>query len=358
MDTITNVDAYMAQFNEEERVQLQTLRQFIRQICPSAEETMRWGMPTYRYCGFNLVHFAQQKHHIGFYPADTGVNAFQQRLTTFTCTKGSIHFENGKVLPKKLINDILIYRMKENEQYAIEKEQKNWTLSRVRKELHTLGNERTKRLLKRYGAQEPYDGVAVKDLKQLMKKTGKQHSLAMALYDTGHYDAMYFAGMIAQPDHMCKEDFEHWMKLAYCYGISDHIVAVTLAETTFAQELANDWIDHEEERYQSAGWSCYIWLLGVKPDDTFIIEQIRQYLNKIEITYATHSDHMQQVLCDFMTAVAISYQPLHKDAYERIKQLADRLDDKENKHLLRAHRQIETAIEKRRIGFKRKHVRC
>lgn len=355
MLTITSVDAYIAQFSKEEQKRLQFLRDLIKQLCPDSEEKISWGMPSYVYAGFNLVHFAQHKQHIGFYPADTGVNAFQQRLESYTCTKGSIHFEDHKNLPKKLIQDIVRFRIKENKQYAFEKQQKQWTVARVKKELKAYGNERSKRILKCYGVREPYDGVAIKDMKELMKKTGKQHMLSMALYETCHYDAMYFAGMIAEPNLMCKEDFDHWMKLAYCYGISDYIVAVTLAETSFAQELSDEWIQYQEELYQSAGWSCYIWLLGTNSDNAFVKEKLQRYMKIIEHSLYEHSDHLQHVMCDFIMAVAVSFKPLHQEAYLLAKQM---VAYKKNDDLSHTLDQIEKAIKNNRIGFKRKGVRC
>lgn len=48
--------------------------------------------------------------------------------------------------------------------------------------------------------------------------------LAEELYATGNYDAMYLAGMIAEPDKMTEEDFNRWMDGAYFYMISDFIV--------------------------------------------------------------------------------------------------------------------------------------
>jgi uncharacterized protein YdhG (YjbR/CyaY superfamily) len=38
----------------------------------------------------NLVHFAAFKNHIGFYPAPSGVAAFQDRLARYKGAKGSV----------------------------------------------------------------------------------------------------------------------------------------------------------------------------------------------------------------------------------------------------------------------------
>jgi len=40
--------------------------------------------------------------------------------------------------------------------------------------------------------------------------------LAEQLYTTGNYDAMYFAGIIADPNAMTEADFERWMDAVSC----------------------------------------------------------------------------------------------------------------------------------------------
>lgn len=41
---------------------------------------------------------------------------------------------------------------------------------------------------------------------------------------------------------MTEADFDRWMEGAYFYMISDFVVAVTLAETDFAQAVSDRWI--------------------------------------------------------------------------------------------------------------------
>ena len=76
-------------------------------------------MPTYQLHG-NLVHFAAFKHHIGFYPTPTGVEAFQDALAPYQHAKGSIRFLLDQSIPFDLIRKIVEFRAKEN----LEKAQK------------------------------------------------------------------------------------------------------------------------------------------------------------------------------------------------------------------------------------------
>jgi uncharacterized protein YdhG (YjbR/CyaY superfamily) len=71
--------------------QRQELRATIRAAAPEAEEVISYQMPTYRLHG-NLVHFAAYPGHIGFYPAPSGIAAFQERLAHYKGAKGSVQF--------------------------------------------------------------------------------------------------------------------------------------------------------------------------------------------------------------------------------------------------------------------------
>jgi 3-methyladenine DNA glycosylase AlkD len=73
------------------------------------------------------------------------------------------------------------------------------TAEEVVAELKALGNEQTKKTLLKHGATEPFFGVKVEDLKKVLKTVKGNHPLALELYDTGISDAMYLAGLLADP---------------------------------------------------------------------------------------------------------------------------------------------------------------
>ncbi|MGE7053136.1 DNA alkylation repair protein, partial [Paenibacillus glucanolyticus] len=108
-------------------------------------------------------------------------------------------------------------------------------------ELEGLGKERLKKMYLSNGAHEPLFGVATGAMKPMAKTIKINQPLAEQLYATGNYDAMYFAGIIADPQAMTAADFDRWMDAAYFYMLSDYVVAVTLAETNIAQEVADQW---------------------------------------------------------------------------------------------------------------------
>ena len=230
----------------------------------------------------------------------------------------------------------------------------------VMQELEALSKERTKKIYVSNGAHEPLFGVATGQMKPIAKKIKKNQPLAEQLYSTGNYDAMYFAGVIADPKAMTESDFNRWIDSAYFYMLSDYVVAVTLAEADIAQEVADQWIASGEELKMSAGWSCYCWLLGNRPDGEFSESKLANMLEIVQNTIHDSPERTKYAMNNFLYTVGVSYLPLHDKAVEIANAVGpvEVQRDKTKSKVLHASENIQKAVDKGQIGFKRKHVRC
>ncbi|TKI57202.1 DNA alkylation repair protein [Brevibacillus antibioticus] len=233
-------------------------------------------------------------------------------------------------------------------------------LETIMQELEALGKERTKKIYLSNGAHEPLFGVATGAMKPMARKIKINQPLAEQLYATGNYDAMYFAGVIADPKAMTKADFDRWMDSAYFYMLSDYVVAVTLSEADIAQEVADQWITSGEELRMSAGWSCYCWLLGNRPDREFSESKITNMLETVKNTIHDAPERTKYAMNQFIYTVGTSYLPLHDKAVEIAKAVGpvEVQKDKAKSKFLNAFDHIQKAMSKGQLGFKRKHVRC
>ncbi|MFK4476713.1 3-methyladenine DNA glycosylase AlkD [Bacillus sp. RC206] len=192
-------------------------------------------------------------------------------------------------------------------------------------------------------------------MKPIAKKIKLNQELAEKLYATGNYDAMYFAGIIADPKAMSESDFDRWMDGAYFYMLSDYVVAVTLSESNIAQDVADRWIASGDELTMSAGWSCYCWLLGNRKDN-----EISDMLEIVKNTIHDSPERTKSAMNNFLNTVAISYVPLHEKAVETAKEvgIVEVKRDKKKSSLLNASESIQKELDRGRLGFKRKYVRC
>ena len=156
------------------------------------------------------------------------------------------------------------------------------TVTEVVAELKNLGNDQAKRVFMNHGTTGLYLGVQVKDLKLIQKKIKKNHELALELYNTGILDAMYLAGLIAEPGKMTKEQLQHWVKEGKWYMIWEYTVAWMAAESEHGWELALEWIDSNNEGIATAGWSTLSGLVALKPDSNLDIDVLKKLLNRVE----------------------------------------------------------------------------
>src|SRR5205814_78225 len=96
-------------------------------------------------------------------------------------------------------------------------------------------------------------GVKIEYLKKIQKRIKKDYRLALDLYDTGVYDAMYLAGLIADDAQMTKKDLQRWAEKAQMPLVGCTVPWVA-SGSPHAWEIAREWIDSKNERIASAGW--------------------------------------------------------------------------------------------------------
>lgn len=111
--TYESIDHYISTFPPDIQEILELIRQVIREAAPEATEKISYQMPTFAQHG-NVVHFAAFKRHIGFYPAPSGIVAFEQELAPYIAGKGTIQFPLDKPIPYELITKIVKFRVAEN----------------------------------------------------------------------------------------------------------------------------------------------------------------------------------------------------------------------------------------------------
>lgn len=233
-------------------------------------------------------------------------------------------------------------------------------LDEVLQVLEESATEHTKKNYLSRGVREPLFGVPTGAMKPLKKRIGVDQALADALWDTGNYDAMYFAGMIADVDAMSAGDFDRWIDRAYCRMLSDFVVAVTLAESDLAQPVALGWIRSGDEARASAGWACYEWLLAWRPDTFFDTDEVSALLDLAGATIQTAPDRVKPAIRNFVVAVGVSYMPLHDHAVRTAESIGSVAitSDGERRVLGSVAEPIRLAEAKGRLGFKRRAVRC
>ena len=116
----STIDGYIRQFPRAVQEKLSSLRATIRRNAPDATEKISYRMPTF-FQKKNLVHFAAYEHHIGFYPAASGIAGFRDEMSGYITSKGAVQFPIDEPLPLDLVARIVRFRVAENEAKAAAK---------------------------------------------------------------------------------------------------------------------------------------------------------------------------------------------------------------------------------------------
>ncbi len=177
------------------------------------------------------------------------------------------------------------------------------TLNEVMQQLQQFGNEGTKKVLVKHGAREPFFGVKVEDLKKIQKKIKSDYALSLELYNTGNSDAMYLAGLIAEPGKMTRDDLNNWVEKAYWYYLSEFTVPWVTSESRYGIELALQWIDSEKENVASTGWATFASIAAVKKDSEIDAGLYNKLLERVTKTIHKEKNRVRHTMNNFVIAV-------------------------------------------------------
>jgi uncharacterized protein YdhG (YjbR/CyaY superfamily) len=109
-----NVDEYISAAPKEVQDKLREVRAAIREVAPTAHESISYGMPYYDYKG-RLVWFGLQKAFIGLYLRPPVIEEHKNELAGYETTKSAVHLQLNRKIPVPLIKKLVKARIKINE---------------------------------------------------------------------------------------------------------------------------------------------------------------------------------------------------------------------------------------------------
>jgi 3-methyladenine DNA glycosylase AlkD len=184
------------------------------------------------------------------------------------------------------------------------------TADDILNELKPLGSESYKRTMLRHGAQEPIYGVKIEELQKIRKRIKRDYQLALDLFDTGVYDAMYLAGLIADDLRMTKRDLNRWVKQAKSPTIAEYTVPWVAAEGKHGWELGLEWIESKPEQIAAAGWATISNVLSIKDDAELDLPELKRLLGRVEKTIHNERNRVRYAMNGFVIALGCCVKSL------------------------------------------------
>ncbi len=234
------------------------------------------------------------------------------------------------------------------------------TAKEILEELRPLGNAGYKRVIFNHGVKEPCFGVKISDLQKIVKRIKRDYQLALDLYDTGNYDAMYLAGLIADDARMTKADLRRWVAKAYCRGLCGATVPWVAAGSAHGWELALEWIDSAKPLVATAGWATLGSLMSIKEDSQLDLAALKQLLQRVWKEIHQAPDLVRYPMNSFVIAVGSCVRPLTDPAIQTAEKIGPVMADLGNNscQVPFAPDYIRKVQQRGTIGKKRKSAKC
>lgn len=228
-------------------------------------------------------------------------------------------------------------------------------------ELQALGRESYKRvMMKNHGVKEPYFGVPIGEMKKIQKRIRKDYRLALELYATGNYDAMYLAGLVADDAQMTHSDLQGWVEGAYAAGLSGWTVPSVAAGNPHGYALAREWVESPKPLVAAAGWATLSALVSVRPDAELDLTELKRLLGRVRKSIHRAPDAVRYQMNMFLIAVGSYVAPLTECALETAEQIGPVTADLGNNdcQVFSAPDYIRRVRQRGATGKKRKSAKC
>lgn len=211
-----------------------------------------------------------------------------------------------------------------------------------------------------HGIKEPCFGVKISELQKIRRRIKKDYRLALELYATRNYDAMYLAGLIADDARMTKRDLQRWVAQAYCGALAGTVVAWVATGSPYGHELAMEWIDSKREITAAAGWATLSSLVSVKDDAELDLAELKALLARVRKTIHQQPDLVRYQMNGFVICVGSYVAPLTALALAEGEKIGPVTADLGNNacEVPFAPGYIEKVRQHGSIGKKRKSAKC
>jgi 3-methyladenine DNA glycosylase AlkD len=226
--------------------------------------------------------------------------------------------------------------------------------------LKELGQESYKKVLLKHDIKEPLYGVKIEELQKIRKQIKNGHELALQLYDTGIYDAMYLAGLMVLPELMTTNQLQSWAERANAPVLREYTVAWVAAEGKHGITKAAEWIKSREEGIASTGWATLANIVAITADKDLDIPMLKNLLTYVAQNINSSRNRVKQAMNGYVIAVGIYVKELNELAKQTGQTIGKVVVDKGDTacKVPFSVEYIEKAEGKGAIGKKKKSARC
>jgi 3-methyladenine DNA glycosylase AlkD len=201
----------------------------------------------------------------------------------------------------------------------------------------------------RYGIpSDNASGVSVADIRLLAKKLGRNHALALALWETGNYEARMLTPFIDEPARVTPTQMDRWCRDFDSWAICDALCFHLFDKTPHAWPKIAKWSTRREEFVKRAAFALLASVAlhdKTAPDAPFLKSFVL-----IERAATDDRNFVKKAVSWALRGIGKRNSALHAAAVKLAHRLADSLNPAARWTGKDALRDLATAATLRRLG--------
>lgn len=128
--------------------------------------------------------------------------------------------------------------------------------SQIIKKLKSLANSKNVEGMVRFGINSKNTlGVNIPVLRKIAKEIGKNHQLALELWNSGFHEARILAGLIDKTEEVTGKQMEQWVKDFDSWDVCDQVCSSLFDKTDFVWQKLEEFTKRKEEFVKRTGFT-------------------------------------------------------------------------------------------------------
>ncbi|MGF3553999.1 MAG: DNA alkylation repair protein [Thermoplasmatota archaeon] len=162
-------------------------------------------------------------------------------------------------------------------------------------------------------------GISIYNLRPLASKIGKNHELALKLWDSGIHDARLLAVFIDDPTQVTSKQMDNWVKDFDSWDVCDQACTSLFDLTPFAWKKVLEWSKCDEEFVKRASFSLIAGLAvhDKKADDS----KFEEFFPLIKKESTDDRNYVKKAVNWALRNIGKRNNNLNKKAIETVKEI-------------------------------------
>lgn len=174
--------------------------------------------------------------------------------------------------------------------------------------LEALGDERLRQQNRRHGVTGLQFGVKLGEIRTLAKKIKAGHELALALWETGNFEARLLATLLLKPQKLSAEEMDRLVRSAEAPQLADWLSSYILRSHPEKEALRQAWLANADGWAARAAWNLTSERIGKSPEGL----DLPALLDRLEAEMPSAAPEVQWTMNFCLAGIGIHF-PEHRE---------------------------------------------